>query len=109
MIPYIIGSSPQGRSRPDTIRAKVTDPPEIIDHNDASLSGFLVKRATTTGIIIPETMKEYEYSINSRTLGIFMARNRAVTPTIRVNNCDSLRLSFEAFILQLLLVEFFKF
>jgi hypothetical protein len=60
VIPKIMGSSSSGSLSPDTIRPKVTEPPEIIDHNDASLSGLLVKSAATTGIIIPDTINEYE-------------------------------------------------
>gem|GEM_PF-1419398 len=72
-MPKIIGSGPSGRFSPDTISPEVTEPPDIIDQRDASLSGFLANSAATTGIIIPETMNEYEWSISSGTSGIFMA------------------------------------
>ena len=85
------GGWPRGRNGkeiPEIIKASVEPPPIIIEKRAANEFGFFKNSAANTGIIIPDTINEYECSINCKTLVIFSAISKAKTPTIRVSICE---------------------
>ena len=89
VIPKILGSSPKGSGKSKIMRDMVVPPPNIIELIAAMEERLFKYKAPNTGMNSPETMKAYEYSINSRTFDIFAASNKANAPSISVIICDN--------------------